>query len=102
MRSAPQPHEINATARYVERLRSLGVIDTAWRKEGTNVACATTHGAGVHLLNFVESFDADVHLICDTDGVREAGNLPESIPDEDHGEIYFNVKVHGRTPREDW
>lgn len=80
---------------YVRSLRSLGTIDTAWRKDDSNVVCATTHGDGPHLMNHARDYDTDVHLICEADGVDDAGNLPEPFGRGSHGDIFFNVVVHG-------
>jgi hypothetical protein len=86
---------IAAATLLKEHLQSMGTIDTAWRKSDSDVVCATTHDDGPHLMNVHKDYDADVHLICDTEGVRSAGNLPDDIPDEDHGDIFFNIKVAG-------
>lgn len=88
------PPENAAAELYARSLRSMGVIQTAWRGDNSNIVRGTTTGKGVHLSNLAEDFEADVHLICDTERIRNAGNLPEDIPDEDHGPIFFNVKVH--------
>lgn len=86
----------NAAAElYARSLDKMGVIDTAWRKRDSNAVCATTHGGGLHLLNQARDFDADVHLICETEQVADAGNLPGHLDREDHGTIFFNVTVHG-------
>lgn len=80
---------------FARALSGMGVIDTAWRKPDTTVVCATTHGTGPHLMNQMHDFDADVHLICATEEVADAGNLPDTIDPDAHGDIYFNVTVHG-------
>jgi len=86
----------NAAAElFVRSISQAGMIDTAWRKEGTNVVCATTHGHGFHLYNQATDYDADVHLVCETDAIEGAGNLPDDVPLSEHGPVYFNVKVHG-------
>lgn len=74
---------------YARALRQRGVIDTAWRKPGTAVVRATTHGAGIHLGNFDTDFDAGVHVVAETDRIN---------PDDDrgdHGPVFFNVEVRG-------
>lgn len=95
MYDIPSTKQNAAAELYARSLQGMGVIDTAWRKDDSNVVCATTHGEGPHLMNQARDFDADVNLICETDKVRQAGNLPEDIPDGEHGRIYFNVRVHG-------
>jgi hypothetical protein len=93
------PHNLDqapaAAELYVRSLERIAHIDSAWRKPESSVACATTSGCGPHLSNLARDFDADVHLICETDGVDSAGNLPEDTDREDHGDIYFNVSVRG-------
>lgn len=93
MNMMPEAHA--AAVLYARSLNDMGVVNTVWRKRDSNVVSATTSGQGVHLLNQATDFDANIHLICETKGVREAGNLPNDIPNEDHGPIFFNVKVRG-------
>jgi hypothetical protein len=80
---------------YVRKLRAMGVIDSAWRPWDSTVVRATTHGLGAHLGNLAVDYDADVHIICDSDGMDlpDVDSLSEEI--EEHGPIYFNVLVHG-------
>lgn len=80
---------------YKRGLDDMGVIRSVWRKEDSTIVCATTQAKGVHLSNMAKDFDADVHLICDTGEVVAAGNVPEGVPVEEHGSVYFNVSVHG-------
>jgi hypothetical protein len=81
---------------YLRTLEDMSTIDSAWRKSGTNIVCATTSGYGPHLGNFAADFDADVHLICESrDPVSGNGPTLPVLPDSEHGPIYFNVSVRG-------
>ena len=81
---------------YLRTLKGMSTIDSAWRKSETNVVCATTSGYGPHLGNVAEDFDADVHIICESeDPVSGNGPSLPVLPDSEHGPIYFNVSVRG-------
>ena len=70
----------------VRQLRRSPMVNSAWR-DGY-IACYTTRDKGHHLGNEAEAFDADVHLVCETEGMA----LSE---DKDHGTIFVNMVVHG-------
>lgn len=89
------PADRAAAELYARHLNNMGVIDTAWVKEDAPVVCATTHGHGVHLSNGADDYDADVHVVCETEKVDSTGNLPESVDMGDCGAVFFNVVVRG-------
>jgi len=90
------PEKDRAAARLLARsLSKMNTVDAAWTQADAGVVCATTSGEGVHMYNIANDFHADVHLVCETDAVAAAGNLPAAIPREDHGPVYYNAAVYG-------
>jgi hypothetical protein len=91
-------NEAEAAAALVARqLSYMGVVSTSWKKDETNVVCATTEGAGPYLLNLHSAFDVDIHLVAETSKIREAGKLPEAYDGDEHGAVFFNMVVEGLT-----
>jgi hypothetical protein len=76
-------------------LSKVPVIDDCARN-GTTVSF-TTHGKGMHLLNFATDYDYDVHLVCEP-GIINSGPLAGQISDD--ATVYANMAVHGI--EDDW
>lgn len=77
----------------VRQLQRSRMVNTAWRKN--NVACYTTKKAGHHLMNEMHDFDCEVHLVCETSKLTKRNNVPDDIPEDEHGKIFVNILVRG-------